>query len=39
MSHDHKPIREDEKARIEKLGGRIIHYGTWYSTTWLVSVT
>lgn len=29
MSHDHKPIREDEKARIEKLGGRIIHYGTW----------
>jgi len=29
MSHDHKPIREDEKQRIEKLGGRIIHYGTW----------
>jgi len=29
MSHDHKPAREDEKRRIEKLGGRIIHYGTW----------
>lgn len=29
MSVDHKPAREDEKARIEKLGGRIIHYGTW----------
>jgi serine/threonine protein phosphatase PrpC len=21
--------REDEKERIEKIGGRIIHYGTW----------
>jgi len=29
MSRDHKPNREDEKSRIEKLGGRIIHYGTW----------
>jgi serine/threonine protein phosphatase PrpC len=29
MSVDHKPAREDEKARIEKLGGRIIYYGTW----------
>ncbi len=29
MSVDHKPNREDEKERIEKLGGRIIHYGTW----------
>jgi serine/threonine protein phosphatase PrpC len=29
MSHDHKPAREDEKARIEKLGGKVIHYGTW----------
>jgi len=29
MSNDHKPNREDEKKRIEKLGGRIIHYGTW----------
>lgn len=29
MSADHKPAREDEKARIEKLGGRVIHYGTW----------
>jgi protein phosphatase 1L len=29
MSHDHKPIREDEKQRILDLGGRVIHYGTW----------
>ena len=29
MSADHKPARDDEKARIEKLGGRVIHYGTW----------
>lgn len=29
MSLDHKPVREDEKMRIEKLGGRIIRYGTW----------
>jgi len=29
MSHDHKPHRDDEKQRIESLGGRIIHYGTW----------
>lgn len=29
MSHDHKPAREDERARIEKLGGKVIHYGTW----------
>jgi len=29
MSHDHKPSRLDEKERIESLGGRIIHYGTW----------
>jgi protein phosphatase 1L len=29
MSHDHKPIREDEKRRILALGGRVIHYGTW----------
>jgi serine/threonine protein phosphatase PrpC len=29
MSVDHKPARDDEKERIEKLGGRIIHYGTW----------
>lgn len=30
LSEDHKCTREDEKKRIEKLGGRIIHYcGTW----------
>ncbi|MDR3425809.1 PP2C family protein-serine/threonine phosphatase, partial [Silvimonas sp.] len=29
MSVDHKPSREDEKSRIEKLGGKVIHYGTW----------
>ena len=29
MSTDHKPSRIDEKERIEGLGGRIIHYGTW----------
>jgi len=25
----HKPNREDEKVRVEGLGGAIIHYGTW----------
>ena len=29
MSVDHKPNRADEKERIEKLGGRIVWYGTW----------
>jgi len=29
MSRDHKPSTESEKSRIEKLGGRIIYYGTW----------
>lgn len=29
MSSDHKPNREDERRRIEALGGRVIHYGTW----------
>lgn len=30
MSVDHKPNRQDERERVEKLGGRVIHYGTWY---------
>ena len=25
----HKPNRDDERARIEALGGSIIHFGTW----------
>jgi len=25
----HKPNREDERARIEALGGSILHWGTW----------
>jgi len=29
LSEDHKPNRADERMRIEGLGGRIIHYGTW----------
>jgi len=29
MSHDHKPIRDDEKQRIMDLGGKVVHYGTW----------
>jgi len=29
MSADHKPIRGDEKQRIEALGGRIYFFGTW----------
>lgn len=29
MSHDHKPIREDEKQRVLAAGGKVIHYGTW----------
>lgn len=29
LSEDHKPTRADERMRIEGLGGRIIHYGTW----------
>ncbi len=29
MSSDHKPTREDERKRIESLGGRIIFHGTW----------
>ena len=29
MSTDHKPERIDERKRIEALGGKIIHFGTW----------
>ena len=25
----HKPNRDDERARIEALGGTIMHWGTW----------
>ena len=29
MSVDHKPDREDEKRRITKLGGKVLHWGRW----------
>ena len=29
MSVDHKPSREDEARRIDKLGGKVIYYGQW----------
>ena len=29
MSVDHKPDREDEKKRITKLGGKVLHWGRW----------
>jgi len=29
LSEDHKPNREDERARIEANGGRVVYFGTW----------
>ena len=29
MSVDHKPDRQDEKKRITKLGGKVLHCGRW----------
>jgi protein phosphatase 1L len=29
MSVDHKPNREDEMARIKRLGGKVVHWGQW----------
>ena len=29
LSVDHKPDREDEKRRITKLGGKVVHWGRW----------
>ena len=29
MSVDHKPNREDEERRINRLGGKVIHWGRW----------
>lgn len=29
MSHDHKPNEFNERARIQKSGGRIVSFGTW----------
>ena len=29
MSVDHKPSREDEARRIDKLGGKVVYYGQW----------
>jgi len=29
MSIDHRPDREDEKERIQKLGGSVVHWGRW----------
>ncbi|XP_067682025.1 protein phosphatase 1F-like [Haliotis asinina] len=29
LMNPHKPERPDEKERIEKLGGVVLHYGTW----------
>ena len=29
MSVDHKPNRDDEEARIKKLGGKVVFWGRW----------
>lgn len=29
LSTDHKPSLDSERTRIEKLGGKVIYYGTW----------
>lgn len=29
LSADHTPAREDERQRIERAGGRVLHVGTW----------
>lgn len=29
MSHDHRPDRKDEEARIRRLGGKLAYWGRW----------
>jgi serine/threonine protein phosphatase PrpC len=29
MSHDHRPDRKDEEARIRRLGGKLTYWGRW----------